>query len=68
MLRQALGWRYGSPANSIAIFQCGKLSLPFCVVGVVDWLIQFLFDHASSMFFTIVGFGMLKISFPMVVS
>lgn len=68
MLHQALGWRCGSPGNSIVIFQRGKLSLPFCVVGVVDWLIQFLFDHSSSMFFSIVGFGMLKISFPMVVS
>ena len=34
----------------------------------MDWLIQFLFDHSSSMFLSVVGFGMLKISFPIVVS
>lgn len=66
----ALGtrWRCDSPGNSIVIIQRGKVSLSFCVVGMVDWLIQFLFDHSSSMFFSVVGFGMLKISFPMVVS
>lgn len=66
----ALGtsWRCDSPGNSIVIIQRSELSLSFCVVGMVDWLIQFLFDHSSSMFFSVVGFGMLKISFPMVVS
>lgn len=50
------------------IIQHGKLSLSFCVSGIVDLLIQLLFDHSSSTFFYTAEFGMLKISFSVVVS
>lgn len=65
-LYQKLSWRCDITSNSIVITLHGKLSLSFCMVGFVDWLIRFLLNHSSSMFFSTAEFGMLKISFPMI--